>query len=384
MEFDFNTLPNRRANESVKWNKYNEDVLPMWVADMDFKTPDPVIEALKARVDHGVFGYPQFPKNLEESIVEWLDRRHGWQVTPEDLVFIPGVVTGFNLAAHAVTRPGDGFLVQTPTYGPFFGVEKNVNLVQHEMELTRCKNGQYKVDLDAFEAALTGRTRIFMLCNPQNPTGRVFRKDELEAMAEICLKNQIIICSDEIHSDLIFSGNKHIPIASLDPEIAAKTITLIAPSKTFNIAGLKASVAIITDEALRKQFCDARQGLTGRVNLLGMVAMEAAYARGGAWLDALLEYLEANRDYLYDFVAQELPGVKMAKPEGTYLAWLDCREAGINGKPDEFFLENAKVAENDGSWFGKGGQGFVRLNFGCPRSILEEGLTRMKKAISRI
>jgi len=384
MEFDFNTLPNRRANDSVKWNKYNEDVLPMWVADMDFKTPGPVIEALKARIDHGVFGYPQFPKNLEESVVEWLDRRHGWQVTPEDLVFIPGVVTGFNLAAHAVTRPGDGFLVQTPTYGPFFGVEKNVNLVQHEMELTHCKNGQYKVDLDAFEAALTGRTRIFMFCNPQNPTGRVFRKDELEAMAEICLKNEIIICSDEIHSDLIFSGNKHIPIASLDPEIAAKTITLIAPSKTFNIAGLKASVAIITEEALRKQFCDARQGLTGRVNLLGMVAMEAAYARGGAWLDALLEYLEANRDYLFDFVAQELPGVKMAKPEGTYLAWLDCRESGINGKPDEFFLENAKVAENDGSWFGKGGQGFVRLNFGCPRSILEEGLTRMKKAISRL
>ena len=384
MEFDFNTLPNRRANESVKWNKYNEDVLPMWVADMDFKTPDPVIEALKARVDHGVFCYPKFPKNLEESVIEWLDRRHGWQVTSEDLVFIPGVVTGFNLAAHAVTRPGDGFLVQTPTYGPFFGVEKNVNLVQHEMELTQCKNGQYKVDLDAFEAALTGRTRIFMFCNPQNPTGRVFRKDELESMADICLKNEIIICSDEIHSDLIFSGNKHIPIASLDPEIAAKTITLIAPSKTFNIAGLKASVAIITDEALRKQFCDARQGLAGRVNLLGMVAMEAAYARGGAWLDALLEYLEANRDYLFNFVAQDLPGVKMAKPEGTYLAWLDCRDAGINGKPDEFFLENAKVAENDGSWFGKGGQGFVRLNFGCPRSILEEGLTRMKKAISRL
>ena len=218
------------------------------------------------------------------------------------------MVSGFNLAAHAVTRPGDGVLVQTPTYGPFFGVEKNVDLVQHEMELTRSEDGQYGIDLEVFEAARTGRTRIFMLCNPQNPTGRVFRKDELEAMAEICLRNDIVICSDEIHSDLVFSGHKHIPIASLDPAIAAKTITLIAPSKTFNIAGLKASVAIITDEGLRNQFNSARQGLIGSVNLIGMVAMEAAYAEGAAWLDALLTYLETNRDYLYEFVRSDLPG----------------------------------------------------------------------------
>jgi cystathionine beta-lyase len=249
------------------------------------------------------------------------------------------------------------------------------------MELTREIGGQYSVNLDAFKAALTGRTRIFMLCNPQNPTGRVFRKNELEAMAEICLKNNIIICSDEIHNDLIFSGHKHIPIASLSPEIAAKTVTLIAPSKTFNIAGLKASVAIITDEKLRKQFEDARQGLTGWVNLLGMVGMEAAYDRGEAWLDALLPYLEANRDFLFEFVENELPGVKMAKPEGTYLAWLDCREAGIDGKLDDFFIEQAKVAMNDGAWFGKGGEGFVRFNFGCPHSMLEKSLGRMKTAL---
>jgi cystathionine beta-lyase len=355
----------------------------MWVADMDFRSPEPVIEALKERVDHGVFGYPMPPENLAESIVAWLARRHGWEVTPEDLVFIPGVVTGFNLAAHAVTRPGDGVLVQTPTYGPFFGVEKNVDLVQHEMEMTREANGQYSIDMEAFEAALTGRTRIFMLCNPQNPAGRVFRQDELEAMAEICLRHDIIICSDEIHSDLIYSGNKHIPIASLSPEIAEKTITLIAPSKTFNIAGLKASVAIITDKELRQQFDGARKGLTGWVNLLGMVAMEAAYDRGEAWLDALIPYLEANRDFAYDYVNNELPGINMAKPEGTYLAWLDCREAGIEEKLDKFFQEQAKVAMNDGAWFGKGGEGFVRLNFGCPRSMLEESLSRMKEALSK-
>jgi cystathionine beta-lyase len=381
MTFNFDELPNRRQSDSSKWNKYDEDLLPMWVADMDFRAPESVIEALRERVEHGVFGYSELPEGLKESIVAWLDRRHGWKVSPDDLILVPGVVTGFNLASHAVTRPGDGVLVQTPTYGPFFDVEKNVDLVQHEMEMPQGEDGQYTIDMEAFEAALTSRTRIFMLCNPQNPTGRVFRRDELEAMAEICLKNDIIICSDEIHSDLVFSGHKHIPIAGLDPEIAAKTITLIAPSKTFNIAGLKASVAIITDTELRKKFDNARKGLTGSVNLLGMVAMRAAYAEGESWLEALLKYLEANRDFLADYIAQELPDIKMAKPEGTYLAWLDCRDTVIKEKPDVFFREQAKVVMNDGDWFGKGGQGFVRLNFGCPRSMLNEALERMKAGL---
>ena len=381
MAFDFNTLPNRRDSESTKWNRYPEDVLPMWVADMDFRSPDAIIKALKARVDHGVFGYPTISDHLKESVVAWLSKRHGWEVKTQDLVFLPGVVTGFNLASHAVTRPGDGVLVQTPTYGPFFGVEKNVNLVQQEMELTRESDGQYIVDLDAFEEAITGCTRIFMLCNPQNPTGRVFTKEELEAMADICLQNDIIICSDEIHSDLVFTGHKHIPIASLDPEISTKTITLIAPSKTFNIAGLKGSVAIITDEELRNQFEGARQGLAGGINLLGMAAMEAAYAQSEPWLEALLTYLQANRDYAFDFIYQEIPGVNMAKPEGTYLAWLDCRETAIEGQPDKFFQKQAKVAMNDGVWFGKGGEGFVRMNFGCPRSMLIESLNRMKDVL---
>jgi len=383
MTYNFDECPNRRNSDAVKWNYHDEDVLPMWVADMDFISPAPVIEALQARIEHGVFGYPLLPQNLKHAIIEWMEGRHGWQITSDDIILIPGVVTGFNLAAHVVTRSGDGVLVQTPTYGPFFGVENNVNLVQQEMKLVRNQDEQYHNDLEAFQEAITGRTRIFMLCNPQNPTGRVFRKDELESMAEICLKENIIICSDEIHSDLIFSGQKHIPIASLDPDIAKKTITILAPSKTFNIAGLKASVAIITDEELRNQFNGARQGLTGGVNLLGMVAMEAAYAKGEAWLDALLSYLESNRDFVYEFVNQELPGIEMAKPEGTYLAWFDCRNANIQGKPDAFFSKEAKVAMNDGAWFGQGGEGFVRLNFGCPRSTLSEGLARIKEAINQ-
>jgi cystathionine beta-lyase len=383
MELNFDVLPNRRATESTKWRAFDEDVLPMWVADMDFRSPDAVIEALKQRVDHGVFGYPMIQESLKESIVAWLNRRHGWEVSPDDLVFIPGVVTGFNLATHAVTRPGDGVLVQTPTYGPFFGVHKNAYLTQQEMELTQGADGQYGIDLEAFEAAIHGRTRIFMLCNPQNPTGRVFRQNELEAMAEICLKHEIIICSDEIHGDLVYPGHRHIPIASLDLEIAARTITLIAPSKTFNIAGLEASVAIIQNKDLRKQFEEARQGLAGWVNLLGLVAMEAAYTEGEPWLQALLAYLEANRDYLYEYVKKELPGVKMNRPEGTYLAWLDCRHAEIDGKPQTFFQKKGKVALNEGSWFGKGGEGFVRLNFGCPRSTLTEGLSRIKEALEK-
>jgi cysteine-S-conjugate beta-lyase len=382
MSFNFDQIPNRRATESTKWQAYDEDVLPMWVADMDFRSPEPVIQALRQRVEHGIFGYPRQPAGLKESIVSWLEKRHGWQVTPDDLVIIPGVVTGFHLAAHAVTRPGDGVLVQTPTYGPFFRVAPNVHLIQQEMELFQGRDGQYFLDLDAFQAAINGRTRILMLCNPQNPTGRVFSQEELVRMAEICLKNEIVICSDEIHSDLVYTGHQHIPIAMLDPEIAAKTITLLAPSKTFNIAGLEASVAVIQDEGLRQQFENARLGLVGWVNLLGQIAMQAAYQDGESWLDALLTYLEGNRDYLVDTIERQLPGVELARPEGTYLAWLDCRQAGIEGKPSEFFLKHARVAMNDGAWFGKGGEGFVRLNFGCPRPMLVDALERMKEALN--
>jgi len=381
MTFDFDTLPDRRNSESAKWNFYKDDVLPMWVADMDFLSPEAVIRALQERVAHGSYGYPLTIKEVSAAVVDWLSRRHGWEVTPEDLFFLPGVVPGFNVAAHLSSQPGDGVLLQIPAYGPFLKVAKNNNLVQQEMALTRCDDGQYIVDMDLFEAAITKQTRVFMLCNPQNPTGRVFREDELTQMAEICLRHNILICSDEIHHDLVYSGNKHIPIASLNPEIAANTITLIAPSKTFNIAGIKASVAVIQNKELRKKFEVSRRGLAEWVNVFGQTAMRAAYQEGAPWLDALLAYLEANRDYAYEFIKHELPGIRMAKPEGTFLAWLDCKETNIDGNYSEFFLEKARVAVNDGAWFGAGGEGFVRLNFGCPRSMLEEALQRMKVAL---
>jgi cystathionine beta-lyase len=249
------------------------------------------------------------------------------------------------------------------------------------MELTQRTDGSYEIDFDRFEAAITDRTRIFLLCNPHNPLARVFRRDELERMAEVCLRHEVVICSDEIHCDLVFEGYEHLPIASLAPEIADRTITLLAPSKTFNIAGLKCSLAIIENADLRKRFVEAKRGLVPWVNLLGQVAALAAYRDGGPWLEAVLSYLQANRDFLHDYVASHLTGVSMTRPEGTYLAWLDCREAGIPGNPHEFFLEEAKVAMNDGATFGQGGEGFVRLNFGCPRSMLVQALEQMRAAL---
>ena len=385
--YNFDILHERRGTDCSKWDTTVSDVLPLWVADMDFCSPPEVVEALQATVQSGIFGYPYFGNQVQEAIADWIHDRHGWEVNPESVVPIPGVVTGFNLAANAVAQPGDGVLVQPPTYGPFLHVAKNFNLIQQEALLTQGADGQYQVDLDAFEAAITPETRIFMLCNPQNPTGRVFTRQELEGMADICLRHGVTICSDEIHSDLVFSGHPHLPVASLDPSISDHTITLIAPSKTFNIAGLKASAAIIEDPDLRKKFNTARQGLVGFVNTLGMVALQAAYQHGAPWLEALLAYLEDNRDLTVQFVRERLPGIEVNVPQGTYLAWLDCREAALehseSGQINSFFEQRAKVALNEGRWFGSGGEGFVRLNFGCPRTILLEALERMEVALKQ-
>jgi cystathionine beta-lyase len=321
---------------------------------------------------------------LTQVIVDRMADRYGLQVLPEQVVLVPGVVTGFNLIARAMAAPGEGVLIQTPVYPPFLSAPRSAGLQRQEMELTYCPDGSYSIDYDAFEAAITDQTRLFILCNPHNPVGKVFRRDELERMAEICLRHKVVICSDEIHCDLIYSGYQHIPIASLQPEIAQNSLTLIAPSKTFNIAGLACSAAIIPNPLLRNKLQSIRNGLVGSVNLLGQVAGLAAYRDGQPWLDELLAYLEANRDFLFDFVKNELPGIHMSKPEGTYLAWLDCRKARISDgiSPCEFFIKNARVAMNDGAAFGQGGQGFARLNFGCPRSMLAEALERMKKALS--
>ncbi len=376
----FDSSPDRRKSDSIKWNQYEEDILPLWVADMDFQSPPCVIDALNHRVQHGIYGYPGLQESTRNAIIDWLWKQHKWRVSGDDLIFLPGVVTGFNLATHALTKPGEGVLVQTPTYRPFLEIAENVNRIQHTMPLDRLESGKYYVSETSFTNAIQDNTRIFMLCNPQNPTGRVFSEDELAMMAEICLENDIFICADEIHNDIIYPGAKHIPIATLSAEVSKQTITLISPSKTFNIAGLKIAFAVITDDELKERFLGGKQGLVGWVNLFGQVALRAAYTKGLDWLHSLLGYLEANRTYVSEFVSNNLAGVSMAAPEGTFLAWLDCQNTGLED-PYQFFLEKAKVALNSGEWFGKAGKGFVRLNFACPRNTLQEGLERMQSAL---
>lgn len=388
MQYDFDTPPDRRHTDSLKWSRYDADVLPMWIADMDFPSPAPVVQALRERVDHGVYGYPAGimgePNELPEFrrlIVDRLVDRYGWQVQPEDLVFIPGVVVASNLACHAVATHNGGVLVQTPVYPPILDAPQKANMRRHDAMLARNSDGAYEIDWDVFGSAITSETRLFILCNPHNPVGRVFRPDELERMAEICLKRGVVICSDEIHCDLLYTGQRHIPIAALDPEIARNTITLIAPTKTFNLPGLQCSIAIVQNPELRQKYQEARKGLVPWVNVMGLLAAQVAYREGQDWLDQLLAYLEGNRDRLYGYVQSELPGITMARPEATYLAWLDCRQAGIGGNPYEFFLQKARVALADGAMFGPGGEGFLRLNFGCSRALLAEALERMKRAL---
>ena len=383
MPHDFDRIIDRRHSDSAKWRRYDEDVLPLWVADMDFAAPAPVIRALQERVAHGIFGYGQPPDGLREVIQERLACLYSWHVALEDIFFIPGVVTGFNLACDAIGVPGDEILVEAPVYPPMLAAPGNTGRVCRVVPLAE-EHQRYERDFDAFERAITERTALFLFCNPHNPVGRVFEQAELERLAEICLRHDVVICSDEIHCDFIYPGHRHIPVASLAPEIAARTITLIAPSKTFNIAGLSCSVGIVQDPDLRARLLQTDTGLVSHVNVLGFAAALAAYRDGQPWLDALLAYLEANRDYVVEYVAAHLPGVKCQRPEGTFLAWLDCREAGIPGDPCNFFIEHARVALNDGAAFGAGGEGFVRLNFGCPRSTLAEALERMQAALETL
>lgn len=424
MPYHFDQPIDRRGTDSEKWDRFDPDVLPLWVADMDFPSAEPIIEALRKRLEHRVFGYSNEIRGLREAILGWLEERHQWKVRPEDIVFLPGVVVGFNLAArtfcsgntyppydskamppHETATAGSsgsldrssygGVLVQPPVYPPFLSVGRNarVPLIENPLLPPReedSEGGRYTIDFDHFHACLNQKPSLFLLCNPHNPVGRVYTRQELVKMAEACLNSGTLICSDEIHADLVFSCSRHIPIASIAPEIAQRTITLMAPSKTFNIPSLELAFAVIPNQELRNRFQEARRGLVGEVNLLGMVAAKAAYEEGAPWLDQVLSYMERNRDYLQKVVQERLPGVRMRSPEGTYLAWLDCREL-IQKAPEAFqegtahyFLKHGRVGLNEGKTFGTGGEGHLRLNFACPRSILEEALSRMEKAVRGI
>ena len=381
MKHNFDKKIDRRNSDSIKWNRYESDVIPLWVADMDFRSPDAVIRNLKFRVEHGVYGYPQENNQLKQTIVDRMNKLYNWIISAEDIILTPGVVPSFNLACRTFAAPGDSVIIQTPVYPPFFKAPENARVKRIENPLIQDADGSFKIGFDHFSNSINESTHLFILCNPHNPVGRVFSREELKTLAEICLKNDIIICSDEIHCDLVFSEHKHIPIAAINEDIAQNSITLMSPSKTFNIAGLGCSFIIAQNPKIREQLKTNMNGITGHVNIFGYTAALAAYREGEQWLQSVMDYLENNRDYVYDFVNSKLTGISMTLPEATYLAWLDCRGLELKENPYHFFLDKAKVALNDGCAFGEPGVGFVRFNFGCTRSILEEALNRMRSVL---
>ena len=383
MKYDFDRVIERRGTDSYKWKRYDEEVIPLWIADMDYISAEPIIQALHQRVDHGIFGYTRPTDELRIVIRERLKRLYQWDIQYEEIIFLPGLVTGLNLSFHVYAAPGEGVLIQPPIYFHFVKDPVMHGRVLNDPPLIQ--NGDtYEIDFEAFEKSITDRTKVFLLCNPHNPVARVYTVKELEKIAEICLRYNIIICSDEIHCDLLYPGYHHIPIATLSPEVANKTVTLMAPSKTYNLAGLSCGFAIIKNPDLRKIWETASYGLIPNVNIMGHVAALAGFRDGQEWLNQLLIYLKGNRDFLSHYIKNRFPNIRMTKMEATYLAWLDCREAGIPGNPSEFFLKNSKVALNDGSEFGRVGEGFVRLNFACPRKTLNEALERMRAGLKKL
>lgn len=383
MLYDFDQVRERRGTDSIKWKKYGEGVLPLWVADMDFISADPILQALHRRIDHGFFGYTRPTEGLYQVIQERMKKVYQWEIQTQEIFFLPGLVTGLNIFFQAYAGLGDGILVQPPVYHHFIKDPIAHGRVIIDPPLTR-QGDSYGIDYEAFEKEITERTKVFILCNPHNPVGRVYTREELVNLAEICLRHNLIICSDEIHCDLLYPNYHHIPIATLSPEVADRTVTLMAPSKTYNLAGLHCGLAIIHNAGLQEIWKKTSLGIISGVNIMGHVAALAGFRDGQEWLEQVLAYLNENRKFLSRSVADKLPGVRMTQMEATYLAWLDCQEAGIPGNPFEFFLKEAQVALNDGEEFGKGGEGFVRLNFACPRKTLAEAVDRMSSALKKL
>jgi cysteine-S-conjugate beta-lyase len=379
MPFDFDQRIDRRGTGSEKWIKYEHaDILPMWVADMDFASPPALVEALAERVRHGVFGYAQPTPSIYETICTMCRARYGWEVQPEWIVWISGLVCGLNVTCRAIGEEGDGVITATPVYPPFLTAPRNQGREVAGVSMV-CREGRWEFDWEKMEAAVTPRTRLFLLCHPHNPVGRVFTRKELGQVAEFCLRHDLVLCSDEIHCDLILEDLPHVPAASLSEELAARTITLMAPSKTFNVPGLGCSFAVIQDPAWRARFQRAAQGIVPQVSVFGYAGCEAAYKHGEPWRQELIRYLRGNRDRVDRFVREELPGVSTTRVEATYLTWLNVAELGLPDPVAHF--EQAGVGLSDGRFFGA--TGYVRLNFGCPRSMLDEALERMRQAVTK-
>lgn len=377
MPCKFDTVVDRRDHASYKWDKYRgRDVIPMWVADMDFRAPPEVVTALNEITDRGVFGYVVPPDGAVDAIVAMLAREYNWHIDPQWLVWMPGLVPALNLACRAYCESDQAVMTTTPIYPPFLQAPKFSERKLITVPLAN-DDGTWRFDLDAMRAAVTPATRLVIVCNPYNPVGRAFRRKEIEALAQFCEDHDLVICSDEVHCQLILDDIDHVPIATLAPEIAARTITLMAPSKTYNLPGLCCAFAIISDNKLRHRFKRHMQGIMPEMNAYAYAGCAAAYTHGEPWRRELVDYLRGNRDLLASFVGDELPGVSVGHIEATYLAWLDVRELELED-PLTFF-ENAGVGLSDGRWFR--GTGYMRLNFGCPRAALQEALERIRAAL---
>lgn len=384
----FEKLPKRENTRSVKWDMVKtlygaEDVQPMWVADMDLPIAEPIRDALVNRAEHAIFGYTLTDDKLNQTVKDWLLRRHNWDIKKEWIIYSPGVIPTLHMAILNVTNPGDSVLIQTPVYPPFYDIVKS-----HDRKLVtnplQYKNGAYEIDFDDLETKFKQGVKAFILCNPHNPVGRVWSKQDLEKMAALCLQYDVFMLSDEIHADLIFDGKKHIPLGTLSNEINNRTITCMSPTKTFNLAGLNVSYAIVPDEdirvAMQKEY--RKYGMT-MLNAMGITALDAAYTDGEKWLDDLLTLLEHNRNILVE-AFQERPEITAIRAEGTYLIWLDCTNMGLpHADLKNFMQEEAKVGLNDGVSFGKEGEGFMRMNIASPTTYVQEGINKIIAALDK-
>ena len=388
--YNFDKIIDRSNTHSVKFDLRKlyfgrEDVIPLWVADMDFETPNFIREAIKKRAEHPIYGYTIKSEGYFNAIINWLKDRHLWEVKKEEISFSPGVVPGFTLAILAYSKPGDQVVVQPPVYFPFFqSVTDNGRKLIHNQLLE--KDNYYTIDFEDLEKKLSHpKTTLFLISSPHNPVGRVWSKEELEKMVELCKKYNVLLLSDEIHGDLVFKEYQHIPSSSISDDAKDSCITFMAPSKTFNVAGLSSSFLVIQNPNLKKRYEEVLQAYhLGGGNIFGAVALQAAFEKGHDWLDELMSYLQKNVDYVSDFFASNLPQISFQKPEATYLLWLNCKSLNLDAEAlKKLFVEEAALGLNAGSIFGPGGDGYMRMNVACPKSVLEKALHQLLKAIEK-
>jgi cysteine-S-conjugate beta-lyase len=386
--YDFDRIIERRGTDSIKWNGLEErfgsgDVLPLWVADMDFPAPEPVVRAIRERADHGVFGYACHTERYNDALIGWLKRRHGWELFRDEISFSPGIVTALVMIVEAFSKPGDQILVQSPVYYPFFDVIRKNGRTVIDSPLFLGGTGRYEIDFKDLEEKLARKeTTLMLLCSPHNPVGRVWTREELTRIGELCLAHGVLVAADEIHCDFVYPGHRFIPFMSLGNDLGMNGLSLMAPSKTFNMAGLKSSLVMAKNPDLLKAYNAVLEAhhLEG-MNCFGLAGTVAAYEEGDEYVDQLIPYLEGNVTLVRNFLREKMPQIKLIEPEGTYLLWLDCRAVCEDPRGlKEFFLKKARVALSPGAVFGPTASSFMRMNIGCPRSVITEALVRIEGA----